>query len=253
MIIYKSREEIATMDRCNRLVAEILARLASKVRPGVTTRDLDAEAERLCAEKGVRPAFKGYRGYPAVLCASVNEEVVHGIPSPKKVLKEGDVVGLDFGVVLDGYYGDAAVTVPVGRISPEVQNLLRVTREALYRGIETARPGRRLSDVSAAIQGHVEASGYSIVREFVGHGIGTALHEDPQIPNYGTPGNGPMLKEGMVLAIEPMVNMGQPEVRIHPDGWTASTVDGSISAHFERSVAVTADGPLVLGGHVEGL
>jgi methionyl aminopeptidase len=253
MIIYKSREEIATMDRCNRVVAEILARLAGMVRPGLTTRDLDAEAERLCGEAGVRPAFKGYRGYPAVLCASVNEEVVHGIPSPRRMLKEGDIIGLDFGVVLDGYYGDAAVTVPVGRVAPEVRDLLRVTREALYRGIATARPGRRLSDVSAAIQEHVEAGGYSVVREFVGHGIGTALHEDPQVPNYGIPGNGPVLKEGIVLAIEPMVNMGRPEVRIHPDGWTTSTVDGSLSAHFERSIAVTADGPLVLGGQVEGV
>ena len=253
MIIYKSREEIATMDRCNRVVAEILVKLAAMVRPGVTTRDLDAEAERLCGEAGVRPAFKGYRGYPAVLCASVNEEVVHGIPSPRKALREGDIIGLDFGVVLDGYYGDAAVTVPVGRISPEAQELLRVTREALYRGIATARPGRRLSDVSAAIQEHVEAGGFSVVREFVGHGIGTALHEDPQVPNYGAPGNGPVLKEGIVLAIEPMVNAGRAEVRIHPDGWTTSTVDGSLSAHFERSIAVTADGPLVLGGRVEGL
>jgi methionyl aminopeptidase len=253
MIVYKSREEIATLDRCNRIVTQILARLAARVAPGITTLDLDREAEGLCREAGVRPAFKGYRGYPAVLCASVNEEVVHGIPSARKRLKEGDIIGLDFGVVLDGYYGDAAVTVPVGRISPEARTLLRVTRESLYRGIATARPGRRLSDVSAAIQEHVEAHGYSVVREFVGHGIGTALHEDPQVPNYGTPGNGPVLKEGMALAIEPMVNIGGPDVRIHDDGWTASSVDGSLSAHFERSIAITADGPLILGGEVEGL
>ncbi|MGH9797239.1 MAG: type I methionyl aminopeptidase [Candidatus Polarisedimenticolia bacterium] len=253
MIVYKSREEIATMDRCNRIVAQILARLAARVAPGITTQDLDREAEVLCREAGVRPAFKGYRGYPAVLCASVNEEVVHGIPSARKRLREGDIIGLDFGVVLDGYYGDAALTVPVGRISPEARTLLRVTRESLYRGIATARPGRRLSDVSAAIQEHVEAHGYSVVREFVGHGIGTALHEDPQVPNYGTPGNGPVLKEGMVLAIEPMVNVGGPDVRIHDDGWTASSVDGSLSAHFERSIAITADGPLILGGEVEGV
>lgn len=253
MIVYKSREEIATLDRCNRIVAQILARLAARVAPGITTLDLDREAEGLCRESGVRPAFKGYRGYPAVLCASVNEEVVHGIPSARKRLKEGDIIGLDFGVVLDGYYGDAAVTVPVGRISPEARTLLRVTRESLYRGIATARPGRRLSDVSAAIQEHVEAHGYSVVREFVGHGIGTALHEDPQVPNYGTPGNGPVLKEGMALAIEPMVNVGGPDVRIHDDGWTASSADGSLSAHFERSIAITADGPLILGGEVEGL
>lgn len=253
MIIYKSREEIETMDRANRIVAQILAALAARVEPGVTTMDLDREAERMCGEAGVRAAFKGYRGYPCVLCTSVNEEVVHGIPSPKKVLRDGDIVGLDFGVVLDGYYGDAAVTVPVGTIAPGTAALLQVTREALHRGIAEARAGRRLSDVGAAIQRHVEGRGFSVVREFVGHGIGTALHEDPQVPNYGVPGNGPLLKEGMALAIEPMVNIGRPEVRIHSDGWTASTVDGSLSAHFERSIAITENGPLILGGDVEGL
>jgi methionyl aminopeptidase len=253
MIIYKSREEIETMDRCNRVVAQILAALARAVAPGMTTADLDRLAEKMCRDAAVRPAFKGYRGYPCVLCASVNEEVVHGIPSAKKVLKEGDIVGLDFGVVLEGYYGDAAVTVPVGRISREADDLLRVTRESLRRGIQAARPGARLSDISAAVQAHVESQGYSVVREFVGHGIGTSLHEDPQVPNYGTPGSGPVLKEGLALAIEPMVNVGGPAVRIHADGWTASTVDGSLSAHFERSIAITGDGPLVLGGNVEGV
>ncbi|MBI1951398.1 MAG: type I methionyl aminopeptidase [Acidobacteria bacterium] len=253
MIIYKSREEIEKMDRCNRVVAQILAEVAGQVEPDVTTADLDRLAERMCRDAGVRPAFKGYRGYPCVLCTSVNEEVVHGIPSPKKVLKEGDIVGLDFGVVLDGYFGDAAVTVPVGRISREARDLLGVTRESLRLGIAAARPGRRLSDISAAVQRHVESHGYTVVREFVGHGIGTSLHEDPQVPNYGTPGSGPVLKAGLVLAIEPMVNLGGPAVRIHPDGWTASTIDGSLSAHFERSIAVTEDGPLVLGGEVEGL
>ena len=253
MIIYKSREEIETMDRCNRVVAQILAALAKAVGPGVTTADLDRLAEKLCRDAAVRPAFKGYRGYPSVLCASVNEEVVHGIPSAKKVLKEGDIVGLDFGVVLEGYYGDAAVTVPVGRISREADDLLRVTRESLRKGIQAARAGARLSDISAAVQAHVEAQGYSVVREFVGHGIGTSLHEDPQVPNYGTPGSGPVLKEGLALAIEPMVNVGGPAVRIHTDGWTASTLDGSLSAHFERSIAITEDGPLLLGGEVEGL
>jgi len=253
MIIYKSREEIETMDRCNRVVAQILAALAKAVAPGVTTADLDRLAEKMCRDAAVRPAFKGYRGYPCVLCASVNEEVVHGIPSAKKVLKEGDIVGLDFGVVLEGYYGDAAVTVPVGRISREADDLLRVTRESLRKGIQAARAGARLSDISAAVQGHVEAQGYSVVREFVGHGIGTSLHEDPQVPNYGTPGSGPVLKEGLALAIEPMVNVGGPAVRIHTDGWTASTLDGSLSAHFERSIAITEDGPLLLGGEVEGL
>ena len=253
MIIYKSREEIETMDRGNRVVTEILAALVRQVAPGVTTQDLDRTAERLCREHGVRPAFKGYRGYPATLCASVNDEVVNGIPSSRRLLQDGDIIGLDFGVVLDGYFGDGAVTVPVGRVSPEARRLMRVTREALHRGIAAARPGRRLSDVSAAIQAHAEANGYSVVREFVGHGIGTALHEDPQVPNYGTPGNGPVLKEGMVLAIEPMVNAGGPEVRVLDDGWTATTLDGSLSAHFERSIAITADGPWILGGGAEVL
>jgi len=253
MIIYKSREEIETMDRCNRVVAQILAALAGAVAPGASTADLDRMAERMCRDAGVRPAFKGYRGYPCVLCTSVNEEVVHGIPSPKKVLREGDIIGLDFGVVLEGYYGDAAVTVPVGRVSREAEELLRVTRESLRRGISAARPGARLSDISAAVQTHIESHGYSVVREFVGHGIGTSLHEDPQVPNYGAPGTGPVLKEGLALAIEPMVNVGGSAVRIHADGWTASTIDGSLSAHFERSIAITEDGPLVLGGEVEGL
>jgi methionyl aminopeptidase len=253
MIIYKSREEIETMDRCNRVVAQILAALAGAVAPGASTADLDRLAERMCRDAGVRPAFKGYRGYPCVLCTSVNEEVVHGIPSPKKVLREGDIIGLDFGVVLEGYYGDAAVTVPVGRISREAEDLLRVTRESLRRGIQAARPGARLSDISAAVQTHIESHGYSVVREFVGHGIGTSLHEDPQVPNYGAPGSGPVLKEGLALAIEPMVNVGGPAVRIHADGWTASTIDGSLSAHFERSIAITEEGPLVLGGDVEGM
>ena len=253
MIIYKSREEIETMDRCNRVVAQILAAVAGAVAPGASTADLDRMAERMCRDAGVRPAFKGYRGYPCVLCTSVNEEVVHGIPSPKKVLREGDIIGLDFGVVLEGYYGDAAVTVPVGRISREAEELLRVTRESLRRGISAARPGARLSDISAAVQTHIESHGYSVVREFVGHGIGTSLHEDPQVPNYGAPGSGPVLKEGLALAIEPMVNVGGPAVRIHADGWTASTIDGSLSAHFERSIAITEEGPLLLGGEVEGL
>ncbi|MBI4169290.1 MAG: type I methionyl aminopeptidase [Acidobacteria bacterium] len=253
MIVYKSREEVGTMDRCNREVVRILSAVAARVAPGVSTGDLDRQAERMCREAGVKPAFKGYRGFPCVLCTSVNEEVVHGIPSPRKVLREGDIIGIDFGIVLDGYYGDAAVTVPVGRVSPEAQELMRVTRESLRRGIAAARAESRLSDVSAAIQGYVESRGYSVVREFVGHGIGTSLHEDPQVPNYGAPGSGPVLKEGLTLAIEPMVNAGGPAVRIHPDGWTASTVDGSLSAHFERSIAVTADGPLLLGGEMEGL
>ncbi|MFQ5876814.1 MAG: type I methionyl aminopeptidase [Acidobacteriota bacterium] len=251
MIIYKSRDEIRTMDRCNRIVTRILSELARRARPGVTTLELDDVAERMCREAGVRPAFKGYRGFPRALCASVNEEVVHGIPSSDRVLEEGDIVGLDFGVILDGYFGDAAVTVPVGRVSREAGVLLRVARESLRRGIDAARTGNRLSDISAAVQSCAESEGFSVVREFVGHGIGTALHEDPQVPNYGPPGSGPVLKEGLVLAIEPMINSGGAEVRIHSDGWTASTADGSLSAHFERSVAITEDGPFVLGGELE--
>ena len=251
MIIYKSRDEIETLDRSNKVVTRILSALAKQVAPGVTTMDLEETAERMIREAGVKPAFKGYRGYPCVLCASVNDEVVHGIPSPKKVLREGDIVGLDFGVVLDGYYGDGAVTVPVGKVTPKAEDLMQVTREALLLGIEAAQPGRRLSDISAAVQRHVEARGFSVVRDFVGHGIGTSLHEDPQVPNYGPAGNGPILREGLVLAIEPMVNVGGPGVQIHDDGWTASTVDGSLSAHFERSIALTADGPMLLGGGAE--
>ncbi len=251
MIIYKSRDEMETMDRCNRVVVRILGALARMVKPGVTTMDLDREAEKMCKEADVKPAFKGYRGYPRVLCASVNEEVVHGIPSATKVLRDGDIIGLDFGVVLEGYYGDAAITVPVGQVSSEAGALMRVTRESLFKAIDLVRPGNRLSDISAAVQQHVEARGYSVVREFVGHGIGTALHEDPQVPNYGAPGSGPVIKEGLVVAIEPMVNAGGPGVRIHADGWTASTIDGSLSAHFERSVAVTQDGPWILGGEAE--
>jgi methionyl aminopeptidase len=239
------------MDRSNRVVTRILAALAKQVAPGVTTMDLEESAERLIREAGVKPAFKGYRGYPCVLCASVNDEVVHGIPSPRKVLREGDIVGLDFGVVLDGYYGDGAVTVPVGKVTAKAEDLMQATREALHLGIEAAQPGRRLSDISAAVQRHVEARGFSVVRDFVGHGIGTSLHEDPQVPNYGPAGNGPILREGLVLAIEPMVNVGGPGVQIHDDGWTASTVDGSLSAHFERSIALTADGPMLLGGGAE--
>jgi methionyl aminopeptidase len=251
MIIYKSREEIETMDRCNRVVTRVLAALSRQVGAGVSTHDLDQEAERMCREAGVRPAFKGYRGYPAVLCASINDEVVHGIPSRQRVLKDGDIIGLDFGVVLDGYYGDGAITVGVGPVADKAQALMRATREALYLGIEQARPGNRLSDIGAAVQRHVESRGYSVVRDFVGHGIGTALHEDPQVPNYGAPGTGPVLKEGLVLAIEPIVNAGAAAVRIGADGWTASTTDGSLSAHFERSVAITADGPWLLGGDAE--
>jgi methionyl aminopeptidase len=214
--------------------------------PGVTTADLDAVAEKLVREGGGEPAFKGYRGYPATLCASVNDQVVHGIPSPQTTLVEGDIISLDMGVKLNGFYGDSAVTVAVGRVSDDAARLLRVTRESLEKAIEQVKVGGRVSDIGHAVQQHVEAAGFSVVREFVGHGIGSALHEEPQIANYGEPGRGPRLAEGMTLAIEPMVNMGRPSVKVLPDGWTAVTKDGSLSAHFEHTVAVTKNGPLVL-------
>src|SRR4051794_31436490 len=233
------------MRAANALVAEVLSELAAMVAAGVTTLDLDAEAERLVRAGGAEPAFKGYRGYPATLCASVNEQVVHGIPSRRKLV-EGDVIFLDMGVKLNGFYGDSAVTVPVGRVSDEAASLLKVTQESLEKGIAQVRLGGRISDIGHAIQQHVEAHGFSVVREFVGHGIGSALHEEPQIANYGEPGRGPRLAEGMTLAIEPMVNVGRPAVKVLADGWTAVTKDGSLSAHFEHTVAVTKDGPLVL-------
>jgi methionyl aminopeptidase len=245
VIVCKSPGEIEKMRAANALVAGVLADLAAMVEPGVTTSQLDAEAERLVRASGAEPAFKGYRGYPATLCASVNEQVVHGIPSSRPLV-EGDILSLDMGVKLNGYYGDSAITVPVGRIGEDVQRLLQVTQEALERGIEQVRVGGRISDIGHAIQQHVERHGFSVVREFVGHGIGAALHEEPQIANYGEPGRGPRMAEGMVLAIEPMVNMGRPAVKVLPDGWTAVTRDGSLSAHFEHTVAVTANGPLVL-------
>ncbi len=248
MIVYKSMAEIEIMDRCNGIVVDILKRLAERVQPGVTTAELDRFAEEATREAGAVPAFKGYRGFPASLCTSVNNEVVHGIPSPKRAVQEGDILSLDFGVILEGYYGDSALTVPVGTISPKAQRLLDVTRESLYRGIAHMQSGNHLSDVSNAIQTYVESEGYSVVREFVGHGIGHQLHEDPQVPNFGSPGHGPILREGLVLAIEPMVTEGNPDVLIGDDDWTVRSVDGGWSAHFERSVAVTENGPLLLGG-----
>jgi methionyl aminopeptidase len=245
VIVCKSPGEIERMRVANALVARVLAELAETVAPGVTTRDLDALAEKLVRAGGAEPAFKGYRGYPATLCASVNEQVVHGIPSARP-LDEGDIVSLDMGVKLNGFYGDSAITVPVGEVSPEVRRLLQATQAALQQGISQVRVGGRISDIGHAIQQHVESEGFSVVREFVGHGIGSALHEEPQIANYGEPGRGPRMAEGMVLAIEPMVNMGRPAVKVLSDGWTAVTRDGSLSAHFEHTVAVTKDGPLVL-------
>ncbi len=235
------------MRRSGRIVRQVLEAAQELVAPGVSTMDLERAAERKIRDLGAKPAFKGYYDYPCVLCTSVNDEIVHGIPSEHRVLKAGDIVSLDCGVVLDGYYGDSAITVPVGdQIAAELRKLLEVTRESLFRGIEAARAGNTVGDVGAAVQQHVEANGFSVVREFVGHGIGTRLHEDPQVPNYGTPGQGPKLRDGMVLAIEPMVNIGKPGTRLLDDKWTAVTEDGSYSAHFEHCIAVTKNGPMIL-------
>jgi methionyl aminopeptidase len=246
-IVCKSTAEIDKMRRSGRAVREVLNLLSGLVAPGVTTMDLERAAEKKIKDLGAKPAFKGYYNYPCVLCTSVNEEIVHGIPSEKRVLKAGDIVSIDCGVVLDGYYGDAAITVPVDdSVKPEVRKLLEVTEASLYKGIEQAVVGNTVGDVGAAVQEWVEASGFSVVREFVGHGIGTKLHEEPQIPNFGERGHGPKLREGMVLAIEPMVNYGKAATRVLEDKWTAVTVDGSCSAHFEHCVAVTTDGPVIL-------
>jgi methionyl aminopeptidase len=245
-IVCKSAAEIEQMRQSGRIVRQVLDHVRSLVAPGVTTMDLERAAEKKIAELGAKPAFKGYFDYPCVLCTSVNEEIVHGIPSEKRALKDGDIVSIDCGVVLDGYYGDAAITVPVSSVKPELRKLLTVTEESLYRGIDQALIGNSVGDVGAAVQEHVEAAGFSVVRDFVGHGIGTRLHEEPQIPNFGARGHGAKLREGMVLAIEPMVNYGKPEARVLGDKWTAVTVDGSFSAHFEHCVAVTKDGPVIL-------
>jgi len=242
MIILKTPDEIVLMAKASRVVAEVLEVVQKAVRPGVTTDELDRLAESEIRARGAVPAFKGYRNYPKTLCASVNEQVVHGIPS-KRILKEGDIIGLDLGAIVSGFYGDSAVTVAVGQIDEKTMTLVRVTQEALALGIEQAVVGNRLSDISHAVQRHVEAAGCSVVTEFVGHGIGRQLHEEPQVPNYGKPGQGPRLQAGMVLAIEPMVNMGGAAVRVLEDRWTAVTVDGSLSAHFEHTIAIQASGP----------
>jgi methionyl aminopeptidase len=246
-IVCKSAAEIERMRHSGHIVRQVLDEVRSMVAPGVTTMDLERAAEKKIAALGAKPAFKGYYDYPCVLCTSVNEEIVHGIPSEKRALKDGDIVSIDCGVVLEGYYGDAAITVPVSdAVKPELRKLLTVTEESLYRGIDQALIGNSVGDVGAAVQEHVEAAGFSVVREFVGHGIGTHLHEEPQVPNFGARGHGAKLREGMVLAIEPMVNYGKPETRVLGDKWTAVTVDGSFSAHFEHCVAVTKDGPVIL-------
>ncbi|MFA6093031.1 MAG: type I methionyl aminopeptidase [Elusimicrobiota bacterium] len=242
----KGASELACMRRAGSVVAETLRALSKAVRPGISTLELDRIAGEEIRKRGAKPAFLGYRGYPAVLCASVNEEVIHGIPSKTRVLKEGDIIGFDLGAVVDGFYGDSALTVAVGPVSKEAEKLLRVTREALERAVEQVRPGSRIGDIGAAVQRHAEENGCSVVREFVGHGIGRALHEEPAVPNFGKAGTGARLVAGMVLAIEPMVNAGGPEVRVLPDGWTAVTADGRLSAHFEHTVAVTENGAEIL-------
>jgi methionyl aminopeptidase len=251
MVIRKSRAEIEKMRRSGLIVAGTLSKLRQIVAPGITTRELDVVAESTIRAAGAIPTFKGYRGFPASICASVNDEVVHGIPSDR-CLKEGDIIKLDCGATLDGYVGDAAISVAVGKVSPEVARLLEVTRESLLKAIEKMVAGNRLYDVSYAVQQHVEERGFSIVRDFCGHGIGQRMHEDPQVPNYGRPGTGPVLKEGWVLAIEPMVNEGSFEVKVLSDGWTVKTRDGKASSHFEHTIAVTEDGPRVLTAAEDG-
>lgn len=246
MITLKSKDEIEKIRRAGQVVAECIVRTAEQVKPGVTTLDLDRIAEEYIVSQGLKPAFKGYLGFRHTLCLSINEEVVHGIPSKKRVLKEGDILGIDCGAIYEGFYGDSARTVACGTVSPEVQRLMDVTRESLDRGIEQMHAHKRLYDIGAAVQAHAEGQGFSVVKEYVGHGIGRALHEDPQVPNYGTPGTGIRLKEGMVLAIEPMVNLGGQETYILGDGWTVVTKDGSFSAHFEDTIAITEKGPEIL-------
>lgn len=245
MVILKLPDEVEKLRTSNAIVAEILAELRARVKPGVTTRELDQLSESLSRKRQVRPAFKGYRGYPHALCTSVNGEVVHGMPSDRLLLP-GDIVSLDFGVLYKGYYGDAAITVPVGTVSSEAERLIKVTELGLYDAIGQAQVGNRLGDVSAAVQGRVEEAGFSVVRDFVGHGIGKQMHEEPQIPNYGVRGRGIQLRPGMVLAIEPMVNEGSYHVKILPDGWTVVTEDGKLSAHFEHSIVITENGPEIL-------
>jgi methionyl aminopeptidase len=246
MIILKSLQEIEKIRKACLIVADVLESIRGMVRPGITTQELDEFAEQFIVAAGAKPAFKGYRGYPKTLCTSVNNEVIHGIPSKDAVLKQGDIVSVDVGTIVEGFYGDAAITLPVGAIKPEAERLMRVTEESLLRGIAQAQAGNRLYDISHAVQDYVESNGYSVVREFVGHGIGRSLHEDPQLPNFGASGQGPRLKPGMVLAIEPMVNIGGSATVTQEDNWTAVTADGSLSAHFEHTIAIMPDGPWIL-------
>jgi methionyl aminopeptidase len=246
VIVLKSVRELNHMRAAGRILAEVKERLRALVRPGVTTKAIDSDVEGLIEARGARSAFKGYRGYPATVCTSINHEVVHGIPSDKRRLVEGDIIGLDLGCIVDGYYADCAITLAVGSVPSRVQELLDVTRESLDKAIVQCCPGNRLGDISHAVQSHCESHGFGVVRAFVGHGIGRQLHEDPQVPNFGEPGRGPVLKAGMTLAIEPMVTMGSWEVRVLEDRWTAVTEDGSLAAHFEDTIAITEHGPEVL-------
>ncbi len=245
MIIYKTEAEIAAMKRASQIVAKVLAELKAMIKPGVSTMTLDEYAEARTRELGAVPAFKGYRGYPASLCTSVNEVIIHGIPS-SRLLKDGDIIGLDFGVLFDGFYGDAAVTVPVGEVSPKAKELIGAAEKAFYKGIEKMKKGNRISDISSAIQTDVEGQGFSVIRSFVGHGIGHSLHEEPQVPNFGLPGRGPKIREGLTLAVEPMIALGDWQEEILEDGWTAVTRDRSLSAHFEHTVALTSRGVEIL-------
>jgi methionyl aminopeptidase len=246
VIKIKSKEEIKILREANRIVAKTLNSLKSMIKPGVSTEELDRRAEDFLSKEGAVPAFKGYRGYPASICASINEVVVHGIPSREKILKDGDLLSIDLGVKLKGYYGDATVSYLVGSVDKETKEIFNVTKEALYKGIDKCRPGNRLYDISYAIQSYAESNGYNVVRDFVGHGIGKELHEEPQIPNYGKPHTGPLLKEGMVFAIEPMITQGTWEVKTLEDGWTVVTLDGALSCHFEHTIAIMENGPVIL-------
>jgi methionyl aminopeptidase len=245
MIIRKSKTEIEKMRASGRIVAQVLQHLSRMIEPGITTRDLDYEADRMIVDAGAYPTFKGYHGYPSSICASINDEVVHGIPSKRK-LREGDIVGIDCGATYMGYVGDAAITVPVGRVSEAVTRLLEATQRSLYEAIGRCRVGNRLGDVCNAVQAYVEPLGYSVVKNYCGHGVGRAMHEEPQVPNYGKPGTGPVLREGWVIAIEPMINLGHEDVKVLSDGWTVITLDGQPSAHFEHTVAITHEGPQIL-------
>jgi methionyl aminopeptidase len=246
VILLKSAREIERMRAAGQILAEVKERLRNLVRAGITTRDIDADVEAFIVSRGARSAFKGYRGFPATVCTSINDEIVHGIPSAKRKLREGDIIGLDLGCIVDGYYADCAITLPVGPVPSRVQELLDVTRESLDKAIVQCRAGNRLGDISHAVQSHCESHGFAVVRAFVGHGIGKQLHEEPQVPNFGEPGRGAVLKPGMVLAIEPMITMGSWEVRVLDDHWTAVTADGSLAAHFEDTIAITDNGPDIL-------